>query len=218
MKRIHVIIVAAGLLAACSRNPQTSAPAQKAETPEPLKATVWTSKGELYLEYPALVLGQKERFAIHLTRFTDFRAVKDAACEVYLTRDGAPQTFPCDPSTHPGIFGANVVAKSAGEARLGISVHGKDLTETFDVGPVRIAADTASAEKPPESKEETISFSKEQQWALDFGTQDAAEQALRDNLRVAAETLPRTGGEAAASAPIAGRIVAEKTFTVGTAI
>jgi cobalt-zinc-cadmium efflux system membrane fusion protein len=83
---------------------------------------------------------------------------------------------------------------------------------------VRIAADPAAAEKPPESKEETIAFSKEQQWALDFGTQIVAERALRDNLRVAAETLPRTGGEAAAIAPIAGRIVAETTFAVGTTV
>jgi len=99
-----------------------------------------------------------------------------------------------------------------------IAVHGKGLTETFDVGPVRIAADAASAEKPPESKEETISFSKEQQWALDFGTQLAGAQTLRDSLRVAAETQPRAGGEAAAIAPIAGRLAVEKTFPVGTAV
>jgi hypothetical protein len=68
VKRIHIIIVTAGLLAACSRSPQANAPAQKAEAPEPLKATVWTGKGELYLEYPALVSNQESRFAIHLTR------------------------------------------------------------------------------------------------------------------------------------------------------
>src|SRR6185295_17179614 len=100
------MIVATGLLAACSRSPQASAPAQKAEAPEPLKATVWTSKGELYLEYPALILNQKSRFAVHLTRLTDFKAVKDATCEVHLSRDAAPEVSPCDPSTHPGIFGA----------------------------------------------------------------------------------------------------------------
>jgi cobalt-zinc-cadmium efflux system membrane fusion protein len=99
-----------------------------------------------------------------------------------------------------------------------IAVHGKDLTETFDVGPVRIAADAASAEKPLESKEETISFSKEQQWALDFGTQLAGAQTLRDSLRVAAETQPRAGGEAFAIAPIAGRLAVEKTLPVGTAV
>jgi cobalt-zinc-cadmium efflux system membrane fusion protein len=218
VKRIQIIVVAAGLLAACSRNPQATAPAQRSEAPEPLKATIWTSKGELYLEYPALVSNQKSRFAIHLTRLTDFKAVKDATCEVRLARDTAPEAFPCDLSTHPGIFRANVEPKSAGEASLTIVVRGRDLNESFDVGQVRIAADSASAEKPSESKEETISFTKEQQWALDFGAQIAAEQGLRDTLRVAAEILPRTGGEAAVIAPVGGRLLAERTFAVGTAV
>jgi len=218
VKKILTPLIAALLLAACSKNPQAASPPSKAPAPEPLKATVWTNRGELYLEYPALVANQNERFAIHLTRLGDFRAVKDAACQVHLERDAAAEDFPCDPSTHPGIFGANVEPKSAGKARLSILVSGRDLTETFDVGMVRIAADAPSAEKPPESKEETISFSKEQQWALDYGTEVAGERMLRDNLRVAAETLPRTGGEAAVIAPLAGRIIAEKTFAVGTSV
>lgn len=217
MNSTKILMVYAVLLSSCSRNPQASAPA-RAEAKEPLKTTVWTERGELYLEYPALVAGQKERFAIHLTRLADFKAVKDATCEVRLTRDGAPESFRCDPSTHPGIFGANVEPKVAGDARLSIVVQGKDLNETFHVGQVRIAADASSAEKPVEAKEETITFSKEQQWALDYGTEVVGEQALRDNLRVAAETLPRTGGEVAVVAPIAGRIVAEKTFLIGAPI
>ena len=115
-------------------------------------------------------------------------------------------------------FGANVEPKAVGDARLSIVVHGKDLNETFDVGTVKVAPDGASAEKPAEPKEETIAFSKEQQWALDFGTELAAEQSLRDTLRVAAETLPRTGGEAAVIAPAGGRLIVEKTFAVGTPV
>jgi len=201
-------------LAACSQNPHAGPPAPKAENPEPFKATVWTRSGELYLEYPALVRGQTERFAIHLTRLTDFKAVKDATCEVRL---GA-ESFACDPSTHPGIFGANVEPKAAGEAHMSIVVHGRDLNEMFDVGQVKVASDGASAEKPTEPKEETITFTKEQQWALDFGTELSGEQALRDSLRVAAETLPRTGGEAIVIAPAGGRLIVEKMFAVGTLI
>jgi RND family efflux transporter MFP subunit len=111
-----------------------------------------------------------------------------------------------------------VQPKSEGEGRLRIVVHGRDLNEIFEVGMVKIATDAASAERPAESKEETISFSKEQQWALEFGTQIVAAQNLRDNLRVAAETLPRTGGEASVIAPIAGRLIVEKTLSVGTAV
>src|SRR5947209_623543 len=119
MKGIWVIVAAMAMLAGCSRAPQ-AATAAKAEIPEPLKATIWTARGELYLEYPPLVRDRKERFAIHLTRLSDFRAVKDASCEVDLDQGAESQVFPYDLSTHPGIFGANVQPKLDGKGRLKI--------------------------------------------------------------------------------------------------
>jgi RND family efflux transporter MFP subunit len=209
-----IVVITAGFLAACSQIPKAQSPASKLEASEPLRATAWTRGGELFLEYPALVKGQKVRFAVHLTRLTDFRAVQDAACEVHV----GEEVFPCDPSTHPGIFGANVEPTVTGDKSMSIMVRGKDLNETFDVGTVKVAPDAASAEKPAEAKEETITFTKEQQWALDFGTELVAEQTLRDSLRVAAETLPRTGGEASVTAPVNGRLVVDKPISVGASI
>ena len=213
MKKIYIVLTV-GFLAACSQSPKAPSPAPKAEAAEPLRSTIWTRGGELFVEYPALVKGQKMRFAVHLTRLTDFKAVKEAACEVHL----GDEVFPCDPSTHPGIFGANVEPKTAGPTRMSIVAHGRDLNETFDVGMVKVASDAASADKPPGPTEETITFTKEQQWALDFGTELAAEQGMRDSLRVAAETLPRTGGEATVTAPASGRLIVDRPIAVGTTI
>jgi len=206
-------------LSGCSQKQETAAPVQSSPAEEPLKATVWTDKGELYLEHPALIANQKIRFAIHLTRLSDFKAVKDAACQVQLAYGGTPASiYPCDPSTHPGIFGANVQPGVPGEARLSIQVNGRDLTTTFDVGPVKIASDERSAERPAAPTEETVNFTKEQQWSLDFGTAVIGEQVLRESMRVAGETLPRTGGEANVIAPIAGRVAADTMFPIGTPV
>jgi len=88
VKKIYITL-AAGILTACSQNPQAESSAPKTQAAEPLKATVWTRGGELYLEYPALVRSRKERFAIHLTRLADFRAVKDVACDAAKDRTRA---------------------------------------------------------------------------------------------------------------------------------
>jgi biotin carboxyl carrier protein len=76
-------------------------------------------------------------------------------------------------------------------------------------------SDASSAEKPTEPKEETISSPKRSRGLI---RRKSPRKRPPDNLRVAAETLPRTGGEAAVIAPIAGRLVVEKTFAVGTAV
>ena len=69
------------------------------------------------------------------------------------------------------------------------------ITAPMMQGGLDITLPTADA-KPLESKEETISFSKEQQWALDFGTQLAGAQTLRDSLRVAVSRLSRRASTA----------------------
>lgn len=212
MRRLLVFVI---VLAGCTKTPESAPKAAAKAQAEPNKATIWTDKAELYLEYPPLVVNQTVRFAIHLTRLSDFHALKQGACEVRLNAE----KFPCDPSTHPGIFGANVQPKSAGKARMSISVNGSELTDHFDAGEVQVAADAASAVPPAEPpQEETIAFSKEQQWSLDFGTQLVTDQTLRENLRVAAETLPRTGGETAVIAPIAGRVVVDQPVRIGAAV
>src|SRR5260370_39643979 len=108
--KAFLVLSAAIGLTACGQKPEAASASGKSEpAAEPLKTTVWTGKGELYLEHPALVVNQKIRFAIHLTRLTDFKAVKDASCEVRLSYGPGPAGgFAFGPSTHPGICGANV--------------------------------------------------------------------------------------------------------------
>ena len=43
--------------------------------PHPESLTDWTTKTELFMEYPPLVAGQTSRFAVHLTRLDNFKPV-----------------------------------------------------------------------------------------------------------------------------------------------
>jgi RND family efflux transporter MFP subunit len=54
--------------------------------------------------------------------------------------------------------------------------------------------------------EERVAFLKEQQWTLDFATAIVEDRQLKASLRVPAEVLPRSGGEATVSVPFDGRL------------
>ena len=181
MKKI-AIVLAAGILAACSQNPRAESPAPKAETAEPLKATRWTRGGELYLEYPALVQGQKERFAIHLRGSSTSgpsmtRPARDLGAEVSLR--------PIDSSRD--------LWSLSERPRRPCRVHGKDLTETFDVGTEWLP--TPHPRKPVNRKRRP-SRSQGAAGALDLVQNCGGAEACGCLLRVAADTA-RTGGEAA---------------------
>jgi len=194
------------LLAACSSAvPPAALPAE----PEAVAVTDWTERTELFMEYPLLVQNQQGRFAVHLTDLRSFRPLTEGRVTVELRpASGRSETFEAAGPSSPGIFGVDVKPTAAGTFSMTVRVASQALTDAHELGPVRVHADAASAAETPAPPEiESISFLKEQQWALDFATEIATSRQLRSSLRVPAEVIPRSGGQAEVSAPFDGRLV-----------
>jgi hypothetical protein len=64
----------------CRQQANESAATQEPE-PHPESFTNWTTKTELFMEYPPLVAGQTSRFAIHLTRLDNFKPIAKGRVE-----------------------------------------------------------------------------------------------------------------------------------------
>ena len=80
-----------------------AAPAKESAT---LDVTNWTSKSELYMEYPPLVAGRAVRFAVHLTKLDDFQALNAGTPSIELTPEsgGSATTLRGAPPSRPGAF------------------------------------------------------------------------------------------------------------------
>lgn len=162
-------------LAACSQpktpDTKTAASSEAAER-RTENSTLWSSKTELFVEYPALVQGEESRFAIHLTQLSDFKPVAGGASQVKLIyEDGKSEMFSTNAPSKAGIFGVSVKPSRSGKVDVEIRLQSPQLSDlhTLRAIPVYRALDQApTVEEAP--TEEMLSFLKEQQWALDFGT------------------------------------------------
>jgi membrane fusion protein, heavy metal efflux system len=199
-----VICIAA---AGCSRS---APPAAAPEEPEPLSVTRWTDKTELFAEYPALVVGGTSRFAIHLTRLDSFKALTEGNVEVRLQGgSGQTEVFRVEAPSRPGIFGVDVKPANPGKRGLVIVLKANGLDDEHRVGDVDVHPNTEAAHAAARGGGEAapgISFLKEQQWSLDFGTAIVTAQAVRESVRVPARLDARPGGAADVVAPIDGRL------------
>jgi len=219
MKMKAILTAAIVLWTGCNRPTAPASRAVAAERPTN-SVTRWSSRTELFLEYPVLVRGQDSRFAIHLTRLDNFKAVTAGRCEVQLAyKGGQTESFSADGPSRPGIFGVAVRPGGVGKARITIrlssgslaDVHEIDLVEVYpSIGQVPTAAD--------EEGEEVIAFLKEQQWTLDFATAVAEVSTMRPSLRVAAEVMPRAGGETEVTVPFNGRMIADNMPALGARV
>ena len=211
-----VCVVASG----CRR--PSAPPTASAEEPEALDVTRWSDKTELFAEYPPLAVGQTSRFAIHLTRLDTFRALTEGYVEVQL-RGGAspPEVFRVEAPSRPGIFGVDVKPAHGGTRELVVIVRSRDLSDQHRVGDVAVHANAEAARTAPHEGGEDaggISFLKEQQWSLDFGTAVVSERALRESIRVSARLEARPGGAAEVVAPIDGRLIRVLDLPVGSTV
>ena len=217
VRTIVVIVVIAGIAAACGRR---TAEEPEAEVPT-LDVTKWTDKTELFMEYPPLVAGQTALYAVHLTRLSDFSAMTTGRPRLEFTPEagGAPVALQGNPPSRPGVFRVEGPSPPAGQYRWALIVEAPDLSDRHDLGAITVFADqvsaVAEASKQAEENAAAISYLKEPQWTNGFATVPVREAEIRTSLRVPATVHPLPGGEAIVAAPAAGRFAAEVLLSIG---
>jgi membrane fusion protein, heavy metal efflux system len=201
------------VLTAC----QKSAPVAEVKVAEEAhveSATHWTAKSELFVEFPPLVVGEVSRFAVHLTRLDNFKAVTKGVVEVRLN----DEVFRVEAPSRPGIFGVDVKPKAVGEKKMSIRWVGEGVDDVHELGMVAVVATRKQHAHGDDEGGDAISFLKEQQWTLDFATAVVEERVMQASLRVPAEVMARSGGESEVDAPFDGRVVFDRVPVIGSRV
>lgn len=184
------------------------------EDPRPaLSFTHWTDQTELFIELPALVVGQDSACAAHVTKLEPFSALASGSVTVVLRGPGAEERFVSQWPSVPGIFRPVAKPNGAGPRRLIVEVKGEGVASEHDLGDVTVysTVDAARAAIPEEPEAPgRITFLKEQQWPIEFGVAVAQERALRSTLRVPATIRSRPDGDVVVTAPAAGRVATNR--------
>lgn len=180
--------------------------------------TRWSERTELFLEFPEMVAGETGRSAVHLTSLSDFSPVASGEVSIVLrSGDGRHVESRGGPS-RPGIFGVDLRPDRAGTYTMTVYVESPGFEDMHEIGPVTVHPAGAHLEAPAED-DGAISFLKEQQWTLEFGTVPAETRALRSSLAVTGVVEPRPGGDALVAAPVPGTIdLSVRVPSPGTAV
>lgn len=208
------------LAAACGGREATE---PEAELPT-LDVTHWTDKTELFMEYTPLVAGATVRFAVHLTRLSDFSAMTTGRPNVEFVPEagGAAVVLQGNEPSRPGVFRVEGKIPPAGRYTWALLVDGPGLTDRHDLGAVTIFADQAAgvadAEQHAEDDSTAISYLKEPQWTNGFATAVVQESEMRRAIRAPGVIEPVTGGEAVVSAPADGRFVSTSLPAIGARV
>ena len=183
-----------------------------------LDVTVYESGLELFMEYPAFVVGTDSPLVAHLTDARDaegFVAIKEGRLTATLTFDGGPEggeRFVADAPQRLGVFKPVVRPTKAGKATLTLRLEGQQQTGVVRVGEVVVHPDLAAAmaAEAPEAAgaEQAFPYLKEAMWKTVYATDVAAPRVLRGGIAATGEVKPVAGQAAELSSPAAAMSLA----------
>lgn len=179
--------------------------------------TLWTEKTELFMEYPALIVGREAAFAVHLSDLKDFKPVTSGKLTcVFKNANGAVYSVVAESPSYPGIFRPAPKFSQAGVYDLELRLEGQQVEDVIHVTEVRVFADESEVPQEEEAaaSEELITFLKEQQWKTDFRTEPAQQRMLSGSVRAVGEILPRAQWHAEVPAPANGVILADQNVNL----
>lgn len=207
------LAVALLALGACNRRDAKDAPVaggEAAAEPAGGAITRWTDSTELFMEHPALIVGDTALvFAAHLTDLTDFAPLRSGSVTFrFVARDGGPtvtvtQTEP----RRPGIYGPRPRFARPGAYDLTILVNSPQAKDSLTVPALRVYATAAEAPKEAAGGDAGIAFLKEQQWKTPgFRTGFATDGEVAGTFEASGIVEPAAGRFAQVTAPLAGLV------------
>lgn len=177
--------------------------------------TQWTDETELFMEYPEIIVGREVTFAVHLTRLSDFNPIANS--EVYFTfrSDNGNQISTREAEAQvPGIYGPELTFEETGRYDLTIEIYGM-VNDTIRVKDIPVYN---SAGQIPEThtgdNSNLITFLKEQQWDIPFGTQEVQRRTLTQTVEATGEIMAAQNNQAVVSAPFSGIILSSQNASL----
>jgi multidrug efflux pump subunit AcrA (membrane-fusion protein) len=183
------------------------------EEPDPISVTLFTSKVQLFMEYPHLATGMHARFLAHITVLATGEPVRSGTLTFHLARsDGTKQDLTLDAPKRDGLFVPEWEVGAPGTYRLRLIVDSPQVQSTIDVGELIVhanadaafhAAENAVEDDPPD----VVQFLLEQQWKIGTLYERVSERTLMHRLALPGQIVAPQGASAVVSPPFAGRLL-----------
>lgn len=171
--------------------------------------TRWGATTQLFVEFPALVVGEDSPFAAHLTRLEDHFAIDRGKVVVELRGGTHPvERFIVEQPSVAGIFRPIVKPAHGGLRQVILSLESPVASEVHELGeftvyPTRALADAAAV---ADEDDGSISYLLEQQWRVPFGIERVEIRELRPSIPAFARLSSPPDATSIVTAPRDGRV------------
>ncbi len=172
--------------------------------------TVYTNEFEFFAEADQFVLGEKSHVLAHFSLLPQFVPLIKGGIQLTLNVEGAESHQTVLKPTSPGIYEFTIKPRKAGKGIMKFDIEVDGEKHQIIVPDVVVSPDLHSSQHEQNSSEEqsvnTIGFTKEQSWKIDFGTELPAVEPMGQVIKTTAQINSTPKDEILLTAGISGLI------------
>jgi len=183
------------------------------EGPDPISVTLFTSKVQLFMEYPHLARGMHAEFLAHVTVLATGEPVRSGTMTFELTTPvGEVRKLTWNAPKRDGLFVPEWDFDAAGKHVLRLIVDSPQVQDTIDVGALIVHADEDAAFHAAEAVAEPdppdlVQFLLESQWKIGTLYESVSKRTLVHRLLLPGRIVAPQGASAVVSPPFAGKLL-----------
>lgn len=170
--------------------------------------TLFSNDYELFVEFPALIVGQTSTFAAHCTQLSTYKPVSGGKLTVSITQGIKGIRHSVEAPSSPGIFRPSLQPKEAGTYNLVFELKSPSGDASFEIADIRVFANAEEATRATidNAPAEEISFHKEHAWKVEFATQSVLLQPFYSVIHTSARVKGQPLSSLALSAQTEGQV------------
>jgi len=168
----------------------------------------YTENFELFAEADPFVAGEESNILAHFTLLPGFEPLNDGTITARLIADESESAQTLEHPTRNGIYSFTIEPEKAGPAELIFEINRGDTTDEIHIHNLKVYADEHDAAHPAEEMESaslnTVVFTKEQSWKIDFATEPVRTEPFGEVIKTSALVQSAPGDEIQISAKTNG--------------
>jgi membrane fusion protein, heavy metal efflux system len=169
--------------------------------------TLFSNDYELFVEFPALMVGQTSTFAAHFTLLSTYKPVSEGKLTLSIIQGNKGIRHSVDAPSSPGIFRPALQPKETGTYKMLFELESPSGNARFEIPEIQVfanAEEAAHATLEPANGDE-ISYLKEQAWKTEFATQDVSMQPFYSVIHTSAKVKGQAQSSVAINAQTEGQ-------------
>lgn len=176
-----------------------------------IKLTAYSADFEVFAEADPFVVGRTSNVLSHFSRLPDFKAVESGSIKIRLKIGNKEVSQFLDKPTRKGIYSFELTPETQGKGQIIYDITTGKNNYQLIVSDINVYANeeeaNTAAELAAPSRTNTVVFTKEQSWKMDFATELPLIEPFGQVIKTSAQVQSAQGDEIIVSAKTNGLII-----------